>query len=142
MENVVVHIISHSHWDREWYLPFESHRNAVGETKAHSLADIQVIQDQLTEHHVGPREPFTRVESWVIYVEAFMHNTCTPITSNQLIQQEFFLCLISCCQTLDRKGDWPDIAIEGMRTSETASVFSLIEVRIFLDSEWVRRVAW
>ena len=21
MENVVVHIISHSHWDREWYLP-------------------------------------------------------------------------------------------------------------------------
>ncbi len=23
MENVVVHIISHSHWDREWYLPFE-----------------------------------------------------------------------------------------------------------------------
>ena len=26
MENVVVHIISHSHWDREWYLPFESHR--------------------------------------------------------------------------------------------------------------------
>ena len=26
MENVVVHIISHSHWDREWYLPFESYR--------------------------------------------------------------------------------------------------------------------
>lgn len=26
MENIVVHIISHSHWDREWYLPFESHR--------------------------------------------------------------------------------------------------------------------
>ena len=24
MENVVVHIISHSHWDREWYLPFEA----------------------------------------------------------------------------------------------------------------------
>ena len=23
MENVVVHIISHSHWDREWYLPFK-----------------------------------------------------------------------------------------------------------------------
>ena len=21
-----VHIISHSHWDREWYLPFEQHR--------------------------------------------------------------------------------------------------------------------
>ena len=21
-----VHIISHSHWDREWYLPFEKHR--------------------------------------------------------------------------------------------------------------------
>ena len=26
MENVVVNIIPHSHWDREWYLPFESHR--------------------------------------------------------------------------------------------------------------------
>ena len=21
-----IHIISHSHWDREWYLPFEEHR--------------------------------------------------------------------------------------------------------------------
>ena len=26
MEKTVVHILSHSHWDREWYLPFESHR--------------------------------------------------------------------------------------------------------------------
>ena len=25
-----VHIVSHSHWDREWYLPFEKHRNALG----------------------------------------------------------------------------------------------------------------
>ena len=32
MENVVVHIISHSHWDREWYLPFESHQDAIGGT--------------------------------------------------------------------------------------------------------------
>lgn len=24
MENVVVHIISHSHWDREWYLPLKA----------------------------------------------------------------------------------------------------------------------
>ncbi|MBT2738501.1 hypothetical protein [Bacillus sp. ISL-7] len=22
----IAHIISHSHWDREWYLPFEKHR--------------------------------------------------------------------------------------------------------------------
>jgi alpha-mannosidase len=26
METNVLHFISHSHWDREWYLPFESHR--------------------------------------------------------------------------------------------------------------------
>ncbi|KXT78955.1 alpha-mannosidase [Streptococcus sp. DD13] len=26
MENITVHIISHSHWDREWYQPFEAHR--------------------------------------------------------------------------------------------------------------------
>ncbi|CAM4093844.1 alpha-mannosidase [Streptococcus penaeicida] len=26
MEKETVHIISHSHWDREWYLPFEEHR--------------------------------------------------------------------------------------------------------------------
>ena len=24
--NKTVHIISHSHWDREWYMPFEYHR--------------------------------------------------------------------------------------------------------------------
>lgn len=26
MRKKVVHIISHSHWDREWYMPFEKHR--------------------------------------------------------------------------------------------------------------------
>ncbi|WMJ86605.1 alpha-mannosidase [Anaerocolumna sp. MB42-C2] len=26
MSKKVVHIISHSHWDREWYMPFEKHR--------------------------------------------------------------------------------------------------------------------
>lgn len=25
----VVHVISHSHWDREWYLPFETHRRRL-----------------------------------------------------------------------------------------------------------------
>ena len=25
MSKKTVHIISHSHWDREWYLPFEEH---------------------------------------------------------------------------------------------------------------------
>ena len=26
MEQTTLHIVSHSHWDREWYLPFEKHR--------------------------------------------------------------------------------------------------------------------
>ncbi|MDF2486195.1 MAG: alpha-mannosidase, partial [Herbinix sp.] len=26
MRKKVIHIISHSHWDREWYMPFEQHR--------------------------------------------------------------------------------------------------------------------
>lgn len=26
MKKETVHIISHSHWDREWYLPFDRHR--------------------------------------------------------------------------------------------------------------------
>jgi len=26
MRKKIVHIISHSHWDREWYMPFEKHR--------------------------------------------------------------------------------------------------------------------
>jgi len=26
MEKKTLHIISHTHWDREWYMPFESHR--------------------------------------------------------------------------------------------------------------------
>ena len=40
-----------------------------------SLSNIQVIQDQFAEHHVSPREPFTRVVSWVVHVEAFVHDT-------------------------------------------------------------------
>ncbi len=35
-----VHIISHSHWDREWYLPFESHRLRLVEL-------IDTLLDQL-----------------------------------------------------------------------------------------------
>ena len=23
--NKIVHVISHTHWDREWYLPYEKH---------------------------------------------------------------------------------------------------------------------
>ena len=26
MKKKTVHIISHSHWDREWYLPLERHK--------------------------------------------------------------------------------------------------------------------
>ena len=26
MAKKTAHIVSHSHWDREWYLPFETHR--------------------------------------------------------------------------------------------------------------------
>lgn len=26
-----VHVISHSHWDREWYMPFEKHRSRLVE---------------------------------------------------------------------------------------------------------------
>lgn len=26
MEKKNIHIISHTHWDREWYMPFEAHR--------------------------------------------------------------------------------------------------------------------
>ena len=41
MENVVVHIISHSHWDREWYLPFESHRMQLVELFDNSLISLK-----------------------------------------------------------------------------------------------------
>lgn len=26
MNKLTVHIISHSHWDREWYMPLEKHK--------------------------------------------------------------------------------------------------------------------
>lgn len=29
MPNEVVHVISHTHWDREWYMPFELHRRRL-----------------------------------------------------------------------------------------------------------------
>ena len=43
MENVVVHIISHSHWDREWYLPFESHRMQLVELFDNLLIFLKMI---------------------------------------------------------------------------------------------------
>ncbi len=45
MRKKTVHIISHSHWDREWYMPFEKHR----------LKLIDLIDDclELFEHSEG-----------------------------------------------------------------------------------------
>ena len=47
MENVAVHIISHSHWDREWYLPFESHRMQLVEllTNLFDLLKMTWVQE-------------------------------------------------------------------------------------------------
>ena len=57
--------------------------------------NIQVIQDQFAEHHVGPREPFTRVFSWIIYMETFVHDARASIAGNQLVQQLFFQLYLS-----------------------------------------------
>lgn len=45
MSKKVIHIISHSHWDREWYMPFEKHR----------LKLVNLVDDclELFEHEDG-----------------------------------------------------------------------------------------
>lgn len=45
MSKKVIHIVSHSHWDREWYMPFEKHR----------LKLVNLVDDclELFEHEDG-----------------------------------------------------------------------------------------
>ena len=44
LEMKKVYIVSHSHWDREWYLPFEQHRMRL----------VQLIDDLLELFETDP----------------------------------------------------------------------------------------
>ena len=59
MENVVVHIISHSHWDREWYLPFESHRMQLVEL-FDNLFDLFENDPEFKSFHVDDPTLYSR----------------------------------------------------------------------------------
>lgn len=59
MEKKNIHIISHTHWDREWYMPFEAHRYKLVEffdrllhtldTDLHSRASILTVRLSLSK---------------------------------------------------------------------------------------------
>ena len=62
MENVVVHIISHSHWDREWYLPFESHRMQLVEL-FDNLFDLFENDPEFKSFHLDGK-PLCLMTTW------------------------------------------------------------------------------
>ena len=46
-----LHIIPHSHWDREWYLPFEKHRVRLVEL-FDTLIDVMEQNPDYTYYHM------------------------------------------------------------------------------------------
>lgn len=50
-EKEIIHIVPHSHWDREWYLPFEKHRFRLVEL-LDSLIDVMERDPQFRYFHL------------------------------------------------------------------------------------------
>ncbi|MGN0398774.1 MAG: hypothetical protein ACI4EO_01480 [Blautia sp.] len=90
----VVHVISHSHWDREWYLPFETHRRRLltlmddcmqafeeenGYEKFHLDGQTVVLEDYL-EIHPDKKEKLTeyvrkgnfQIGPWYVLQDEFL----------------------------------------------------------------------
>ena len=52
---ITVHIVSHSHWDREWYLPFEKHRTKLIELLDTAMELFET--DEITEAFIWTDRP-------------------------------------------------------------------------------------
>lgn len=46
------HIISHSHWDREWYLPFEKHRYYFIKLMNHLIEQFKKEDNSFQSFHL------------------------------------------------------------------------------------------
>ena len=52
-----MHIISHTHWDREWYMPFEKHRAKLVETIDDMLVTLDTNPNFKSFHFDGQIVP-------------------------------------------------------------------------------------
>ncbi|CDQ38397.1 polysaccharide deacetylase family protein [Virgibacillus salexigens] len=52
-DNQTVHIISHTHWDREWYLPYERHHILLVELMDRLLEALENNQGYKSFHLDG-----------------------------------------------------------------------------------------
>ncbi|MBW4079885.1 alpha-mannosidase [Paenibacillus sp. S150] len=62
MSDKTVHLISHSHWDREWYLPFEQHR----------LRLVQLFDDLIALFAVDPDFKSFHLDGQTILLEDYL----------------------------------------------------------------------
>ena len=57
-EEQTLHFISHSHWDREWYLPFEKMRRKL------VLLFDQVLEEMVKKNHFSEIKDYKKILSW------------------------------------------------------------------------------
>ncbi|MGY3724671.1 alpha-mannosidase [Granulicatella balaenopterae] len=62
MKKKIVHIISHSHWDREWYLPYEQHHMRL----------VQLIDDLLELFETDPDFDSFHLDGQTITIEDYL----------------------------------------------------------------------
>ena len=51
MSEHTIHVISHTHWDREWYMPFEKHRRRLVKL-IDSLLDLMDSDPEFKHFHM------------------------------------------------------------------------------------------
>ncbi len=62
MAGKIVHIISHSHWDREWYLPFEQHRMRL----------VQLFEDLIMLFDTDPSFKSFHLDGQTVLLEDYL----------------------------------------------------------------------
>lgn len=99
-----VHIVSHSHWDREWYLPFEKHRMQLVEL-------VDAIQKNLKQmNHIEAFFWMDRRLHWMIIwrfspqkreqIEKYVREGRLCIGPWYVLQDEFLTSGESCVRNL------------------------------------------
>ncbi|NDI35927.1 glycoside hydrolase family 38 C-terminal domain-containing protein [Chengkuizengella sediminis] len=74
MEKLTAHIISHSHWDREWYMPFEKHRYDL----------VKLIDRLLDLFQIDPRFKSFHLDGQTVLLEDYLE--IRPERKQELMQ--------------------------------------------------------
>ena len=97
-------------------------------------AVIDDLQDKLSEEGVLPCEPLAGKYLAVVLVERLVHEACSGVCGHELADAVADLVVAVRCESLHHDAHRPDHFRPDMRSSDTFTCRSAVEVRVCLAS--------